>query len=109
MNALCTLIVLLLFHAQAVLAASGDAAEGGPQSAPLTPVSPLTPALSLQGRGGEKDQGRGSAEAPPEPCRDCAGVQYFRPSATLDQLTPLTPGSLTPALSQGERECGGSV
>ena len=91
MNALCTLIVLLLFHAQAVLAASGDAAEGGPQSAPLTPVSPLTPALSLQGRGGEKDQGRGSAEAPPEPCRDCAGVQYFRPSATLDQLTPLTP------------------
>ena len=32
-----------------------------------------------------------TSEAPPEACRDCAGVQYYRPSSTLDQSTPLTP------------------
>ncbi len=84
-STLFALIVLILFHASAVLAASGDIADGGPQS------SPLTPALSLQGRGGEEGQGRGSSEAPPEACRDCAGVQYFRPSSALGQSSPLTP------------------
>ena len=86
-TAFFALIFLLLFQASAALAKSGDAADGGPQSSPLTPA-PSTlrqaqgsgQALSLQGRGGEEGQGRGSSEAPPEACRDC-GLQYFPPSA----------------------------
>ena len=39
-------------------------------------------------------------EAPPVACRDCAGVQYFRPASPLTPAPPLTPASpLTPALS----------
>ena len=59
------ILVILLSIPPATMAESGDVADGGSQSAPLTP------ALSLQGRG--------SPEAPPEACRDC-GIQYFSPS-----------------------------
>ena len=58
-KALCTLSLLLLFHAQPALAASG-AVSGTQANTPST----FTP------------------EAPPVACRDCAGVQYFPPSAT---------------------------
>ena len=94
------ILILLIFHAAAALAASGDTADGGPQSAPLTPAPSTSSgqALSLQGRGGEEGQGRGSAEAPPEACRDCGGVQYYRPGAASGRSAPLAP-----ALSQGER------
>ncbi|MCE2450315.1 MAG: DUF560 domain-containing protein [Candidatus Latescibacteria bacterium] len=63
---LSALIVLFLFHAPPTLAASGD-----PDPQAETP-SAFTP------------------EAPPEACRDCAGVQYYRPSAA-GRSAPLTP------------------
>ncbi len=57
-NALCRLIlVLLFFHATAVLAASGDPGDRTDNPSAFTP------------------------EAPPAACRDC-GLPYYRPSAT---------------------------
>ena len=85
------LIFLLLCSAFPAVAVAGDAADGGPQS------DPLTPALSLQGRGGEKGQGRRSAEAPPAACRDCE-LQYFPPSAT--KHPPVSAESSGPSNSQ---------
>ena len=92
LTTLFVLIFVILFQASAALAESGDAEDGGPQSSPLTPAPPLTPALSLQGRGSEEGQGRGSSEAPPEACRDCE-LQYFPPSAASpDVRAPASPG-----------------
>ena len=83
------LILALLFSGSPVVAEAGDPPDGGPQSAPLTPAPSTSSgqALSLQGRGSAEAQ----PEAPPEACRECAGVQYYRPSSTLDQSAPLTP------------------
>ena len=104
-NALCTLLLVLLsVHAPAVLAAS--AAPGALPDTPsaFTPEappaacrdcgglryyrpsvpkqsSPLTPALSLQGRGSEKGQGRGSAEAP---AGAGPGIELERPHRSSD-------------------------
>ena len=57
-KALFALIVLLLFHAALALAASGDTS-----GAPLDTSSTFTP------------------ESPPDTCRDCRGLRYYRPSA----------------------------
>ena len=86
LQALYVLIVVLLFHTPSALAESGDAADGGSQSAPLTQ------ALSLQGRG--------SPEVPPEACRDC-GLRYYPPSAPSPQPSP--------SKGEGEQERRGSV
>ena len=61
--ALFTLIVILLFHAPAVLAAAGDASSDPHTRSAVTP------------------------EAPPPACLDC-GLRYFPPSATPPGLTP---------------------
>ena len=65
-TALYALIFAILFHAQPALAAagpaSGDPSDAAADAAPETPTA-VAP------------------EAPPEVCRDCAGVQYYRPSA----------------------------
>ena len=68
------LIVLILFHASAVLAASGDAPVASPD---------IPPAFA--------------PEAPPEACRDC-GMQYYPPSAT--QHPPVSAESSGPSNSQ---------
>ena len=66
-TALYALIFVILFHAPATLAAdgpsSGDPSHAAADAAPETP-SGFTPG------------------PPPGACRDCAGVQYFPPSAT---------------------------
>ena len=65
------LIVLILFHASAVLAASDDAPVASPD---------IPPAFA--------------PEAPPEACRDC-GMQYYPPSAT--QHPPVSAESSGPS------------
>ena len=114
-TALIALIIIFLFHAPLVLAASGDAADGGSQSAPLTPA-PSTlrqaqgsgQALSLQGRGGEKAEGRGSSGAPAEACRGCEGLQYFSPMKKSEKAKILDPrsGSGMTEKSKDEKQDG---
>jgi len=77
------IFVILFCPGQAALAASGPAsgaaADGGPQSAPLTPASPLTPAPSPQpsprGRGSvEQSSGTSGGPARLEPGRASGGA-----------------------------------
>ena len=95
LKALYALILVFVFHAVQAVAASGDAADGGPQSAPLTPA----PSTLRQAQGSGQAlslQGRGSSEAPPEACRDCGGLRYYPPmkksekAKTLDSRLPMS-------------------